>query len=117
MQTTFEELRALEDSLWKAETRYDKSYIDRIFADDFFEFGRSGRIHSREQCVAVAGPGEINASFPLKNFKVTELTSDVFLVTYQSEVQHEDLEISNRSSIWHKTQDGWKLRFHQGTPA
>ncbi|OFZ28931.1 MAG: hypothetical protein A2622_12595 [Bdellovibrionales bacterium RIFCSPHIGHO2_01_FULL_40_29] len=25
--------------------------------------------------------------------------------------------IANRSSLWSKTATGWKLRFHQGTPA
>ena len=28
---------------------------------------------------------------------------------YISEVQHEELEVANRSSIWHKTPSGWKL--------
>ncbi len=38
-----ETLTRLEESLWRAETRYDPVLMDRIFADDFFEFGRSGR--------------------------------------------------------------------------
>ena len=54
---------------------------------------------------------------PLKKYFVTEITEDGCLVTYISEVQHEELEVANRSSIWHKTPSGWKLRIHQGTPA
>ena len=54
---------------------------------------------------------------PPKKFSVTEITEDVCLITHIGEVQHEELEVADRSSIWHKTPSGWKLRFHQGTPA
>jgi hypothetical protein len=39
-----ETLTRLEESLWQAETRYDPFLMDRVLADDFFEFGRSGRV-------------------------------------------------------------------------
>ena len=93
------------------------SYMDNILAEDFVEFGRSGRTYTRQQTLSVPGGGEIDARLPLKNFAVTRMTEDVYLVTYVSEVQHDVLEVANRSSIWHITSTGWKLRFHQGTPA
>ena len=38
-------------------------------------------------------------------------------MTYVSEVLYGDkVERANRSSIWSRHGDGWKLRFHQGTP-
>ena len=59
---------------------------------------------------------EIHAKLPLRDFAVHQISNDVVLVTYISEVQYETLEVGNRSSLWFKTQDGWKLKFHQGTP-
>ena len=107
-------LRTLEESLWRAETRFDVEYMDKILTPDFFEFGRSGRIYNREEILAASGE-EIRATFPLKDFTVHEVEKNVALVTYVSEVTFESLEIGNRSSLWIKTPDGWNLRFHQGT--
>lgn len=111
----FEKIKELEESLWIAETRFDKEYMDNILLPDFFEFGRSGRIYNRDEIIS-APFSKIKAGLPLKDFKIHMITKDVILVTYISEVQYDELEIGNRSSLWLKTPDGWKLQFHQGTP-
>jgi hypothetical protein len=110
----FEQLQQLEESLWKAETRFDKKYMEKLLADDFFEFGRSGKTYTREE-ILHHPQQEIHAQFPLKEFQVHEISPTIFLVSYISEVQYEELEIGNRSSLWENTKEGWKLRFHQGT--
>ncbi|MBC7836489.1 DUF4440 domain-containing protein [Acetobacteraceae bacterium] len=110
----YQELLKLEESLWIPEIRFDQVYMDNLLTPDFFEFGRSGKIYNREQILS-RRPQAINATFPLKNFKVELITSEVAQVTYVSEVMYDKLEIGNRSSIWLKTPTGWKLRFHQGT--
>lgn len=109
------ELQTLEESLWIDETRFDNEYMEKILAPDFFEFGRSGRVYKREDTLA-PGRSAINAVLPLKNFKIHVISDDVVLVTYISEVQYEELEVGNRSSLWLRTAEGWKLKFHQGTP-
>ena len=43
-----QELRGLEESLWRAETRFDRKYMDAVLAPDFAEFGRSGRRYDRD---------------------------------------------------------------------
>ncbi len=40
------------------------------------------------------------------------LAENIILVLYKME---KDNIISNRSSIWQKEEDGWKMIFHQGT--
>lgn len=110
-----ETLKDLEESLWRSETRFDLSHQEKVFAPDFFEFGRSGRTYTREQMVrTVAEP--VIAKLPLQNYKVHLLDLNNVLVTYVSEVQYEELEKANRCSIWSRTSEGWQLRFHQGTP-
>ena len=108
-------LNELEESLWKTETRFNLEYQEKVFAADFFEFGRSGRRYTREQMIRTSS-SPILAKLPLQNFNVHLLDQNNVLITYISEVQYETLEKANRSSIWSKTKDGWKLRFHQGTP-
>jgi hypothetical protein len=115
-ETDYKDLKTLEESLWITESRFDKEHMERTLADDFFEFGRSGRIYERNDTINGARPQEINAKIPLKNFSIRLITPDVALVTYISEVKYEELEAGNRSSLWHKTPSGWRLKFHQGTP-
>lgn len=114
-QTDFETLKELEESLWITKSRFDKEHMEQTLANDFFEFGRSGRIYERDDTINGARPQEINAKIPLRNFRVRLITPEVALVTYISEVMYEELEVGNRSSLWLKTQAGWRLKFHQGT--
>ena len=113
-----EELRRLEESLWRSESRYDRKLMESRFAADFFEFGRSGKIYRREELLfdpEDAGP--IVATLPLPRLSVRELASDTYQVTYLSEVSRQGgVDRANRSSIWSRTPSGWQLRFHQGTP-
>ena len=111
------QLRRLEESLWRSETLFDREYMTEILAADFFEFGRSGRVYTRNDILdAQAKP--IAADLPLKDFKAHLITPDVALVTYVSGVTYNGVkELANGSSLWSKTPRGWQIRFHQGTPA
>ncbi len=108
-------LYELEESLWRPETRFDDEYMDDVFADDFHEFGRSGRTYERDEMLGLPTQ-EIDIDLPLKEFRAEKVAEGVALVTYVSVVQYEELEIGNRSSLWVKEDGDWKLRFHQGTP-
>lgn len=111
----YETLKRLEESLWIADTRFDSEYMDKILSSDFFEFGRSGRIYTREE-ILTALPQKINATLPLINLAIHHIDKNVALVTYVSKVNDGEILISNRSSLWSRTANGWQLRFHQGTP-
>ena len=108
-----QELRGLEGSLWRAETRFDRKYMDAILAPDFAEFGRSGRRYDRDAILAIAGDS-IDAR--LHDVAVSLVAPGVALVTYVSEVVHDGVQRANRSSIWVRRGSAWRLRFHQGTP-
>lgn len=110
------QLRRLEESLWREETRFDPDYMERVLADDFFEFGRSGRTYQRSEILSVPAQ-PIQAVIPLPNFHVRLLSEDVAQVTYNSHVTNEGVvEKGRRCSIWSRSPGGWVLRFHQGTP-
>ncbi|MEP0954789.1 MAG: DUF4440 domain-containing protein [Paracoccaceae bacterium] len=117
-QDTHDQLKALEESLWRAETRFDDALMDQIFAEDFCEFGRSGRIYQRHEMLLGQGnKAEIEAILPLRDFSVRALSKDIVQVMYVSEVKYgSKFETGNRSSIWRRDATGWRLCFHQGTP-
>jgi ribonuclease HI len=109
-------LRGLEEALWRPATRFDREWMDRHVTDDVVEFGQSGRVYDKAAMLEPMS-GEIDVVLPLPEFSVAEIAPDVALITYRSvwtigeEVLH-----TNRTSIWIRTGDGWRLRFHQGTP-
>ena len=108
----------LEETLWRVETRYDTELMERTFAPDFMEVGRSGRRYERQEMLFAPDPeAVINASLPLPEYSVKLISPDVALATYTSVVRYgEDVEWGHRSSLWSKNEGRWQLRFHQGTP-
>ncbi|MGF1601944.1 MAG: DUF4440 domain-containing protein [Thermosynechococcaceae cyanobacterium] len=115
-QADIAQLQELEESLWRSETRFDLSFMDQTLAPDFFEFGRSGRVYSRDETLSVPFQA-IHATLPLIDFQICLLDTDVALVTYRSKVNYSGVvEQGRRSSIWSRATTGWILRFHQGTP-
>ncbi len=109
-------LERLEEELWREETRFDRQRMEEMIAEDFFEFGRSGRFYRREETLALPLM-PLCAVIPLADFQARSLSADVAQVTYNSAVTCDGIvQYARRSSIWSRTQTGWMLRFHQGTP-
>ena len=109
-------LTRLEEAMWREQTRFDMGFMEAALAADFFEFGRSGRIYTRAQILALPRHF-IDAKLPLPAFTIRLLDRDTAQVTYNSEVTYDGVvEHGRRSSIWSRTESGWVLRFHQGTP-
>lgn len=111
-------LIALEETLWRAETRFDPVLMGQTFSPNLVEFGRSGRRYERAEMLFDPDPkAEINALLPLPDYSVELVAADVALATYKSEVRYGDeIEMGRRSSLWVKDGGRWQLRFHQGTP-
>ncbi|MEO0939705.1 MAG: nuclear transport factor 2 family protein [Pseudomonadota bacterium] len=111
-------LVALEEMLWRAETRFDPALMDLTFSPHFVEFGRSGRRYERaEMLFNPEQRVDINATLPLPDYSVELVAPGVALATYTSEVRYGDqIEVGRRSSLWVKYDGRWQLRFHQGTP-
>ena len=96
----YEELRHLEEGLWRSDVRFSLRKMEAILAPDFFEYGRSGRTYRRAECLA-APFHEIDAVIPLIDFQVRLLSPDVAQVTDRSAVRYEgEVLHALRSSIW-----------------
>ena len=109
-----EEVRQLEQSLWRPDTRFDRGHLERILAPGFFEFGHSGRTHDRADILA-SDPVDFEAS--LTDLALHPLSADAILVTYGCTVRRGDEEVSaKRSSVWRREDGRWRILFHQGTP-
>lgn len=109
-------LTRLEEDMWREVTRFDPTFQEQRFAADFFEFGRSGRVYRRDQIIRLDSQ-PIHAVLPLPNLAIRLLDENTAQVTYDSQVEYDGIvEYGRRSSIWSRTENGWVMRFHQGTP-
>lgn len=109
-------LTDLEEGMWRESTRFDSKFQEGSFASDFFEFGRSGRIYTRDQIIH-SDSQPIQAVLPLQNLSIRLLDENTAQLTYNSIVSYDGVvEHGRRSSIWSRTENSWVMRFHQGTP-
>ncbi len=109
-------LNHLEEGLWLDETRFDSGWLDRILALEFEEVGMSGRRYTREEVMA-SPPVPLDIELPLDGYTMDLVDEDVALVRYVSRATTEGrLHEAERTSLWINTNEGWRLRFHQGTP-
>ncbi|NJO11957.1 MAG: nuclear transport factor 2 family protein [Leptolyngbyaceae cyanobacterium SL_1_1] len=103
-------LTGLEEDMWREVTRFDQNFQEQRFSSDFFEFGRSGRIYTREQIIHEDSQ-PIHAVLPLPNLAIRLLDRNTAQVTYNSQVEYSGIvEYGNRvSAITSCSQFGIKL--------
>jgi hypothetical protein len=110
--------RELEERLLRQDIRHSPNEAGALLAADFFEFGRSGIVWSRQQTIeGLAQEPPMERS--MRDFSARRLSEDIVLVTYQSArrdpISHAEWH-TLRSSIWKRTDGLWQMTFHQGTP-
>lgn len=112
-----EELKRLEEALLRPEVRRSPEKMDALLADDFVEFGKSGRMYRKTDILDIAAP-PCDGQLFLLEFSAKALAPSVALVTYRSMLCAADghARYALRSSIWRRTEQGGRLVFHQGTP-
>ena len=110
--------RELEEALLDPEVRSDPAAVGRLLADDFREFGSSGAAFGRDEVIAALS-SETPSRRTMTDFAVRTLGADFVLVTYRAERTDADGTMRNslRSSVWRRGETGWRMTFHQGTPA
>lgn len=117
-QTLEEQIRFLEEYLLKPEVRTSPLELGNILADDFIEYGSSGRVYDKQQVIK-ALQVETGVNISLMEFKLILLCHGVVLATYRT-IHYSEAEVglryALRSSIWKHDEGCWKMVFHQGTP-
>lgn len=118
-----EELRALELRLLEPGVRASAEALEGLLAEDFREFGASGRSFDRAGIVAslaADSSGAAEERYQLDGFDARATGEGHALATYRLRVLGpggSELRTSRRSSLWRQEAAGWRMVFHQGTPA
>ncbi|MET9802408.1 nuclear transport factor 2 family protein [Streptomyces sp. NPDC006368] len=104
------ELRLLDPAV-----RTTPAFFEELLHPEFHEFGASGRRWDRTSLLAAitaddAPPPRALTTSPMRG---TQLADDVVHLTFDTESGGRR---THRSSLWLRTDRGWLLYFHQGTP-
>lgn len=120
-ETLTAHIREIEERLLQPQYRESAAELDRVLADDFVEFGASGRTWTKSQVIADLTTSDSTPDVYrfATDFRTKILADGLVLATYRcvrSTPGAEDA-FSWRSSIWRDTGDMWHMVFHQGTPS
>ncbi len=114
-----EDLRTLEEELLQADVRKTAARLDELLAEEFIEFGSSGRVFNKRDIID-ALRSESAARRLLTDFKTRVLGPGLVLATYRAisyGAPDEQPTHSLRSSLWKFIDSRWQMVFHQGTPS
>jgi hypothetical protein len=105
---TAAELRLLDRNV-----RLRPDLVRALIHPDFVEFGASGRVWDATSILEVTGSEDPEQPpIEVSELRGTRLGADVVHLTYLSDSLGRR---ARRSSIWRRTDDSWRLWFHQGT--
>jgi len=110
------QLRYLEEQLLLPEVSQSTKRVAALLADDFVEFGSSGRVFGKKQILALLS-NETPVKRSLSRFESIALSENIVLVRYRAtrRIGRGRSVRSLRSSIWRRTNGQWRMVFHQGT--
>jgi hypothetical protein len=118
--------KAVAADLFRAEmllldpaVRRDRARVAALLTEDFFEYGASGRVWTRDQMLDLLAT-EAYAPPVVEDFACHRIADSAVLVTYRSVRSNAETgqrETTLRSSLWTQRGGKWRVRFHQGTSA
>jgi hypothetical protein len=110
-----DELSRREPIFHRPEHGTTRADFERMTEPTFWEVGASGRRYSREYVLDVLEERYTNPTEDLwetSDFHCQEIATDNYLLTY---TLRQGARITRRSTIWRRTDEGWKIVYHQGT--
>jgi hypothetical protein len=125
LAVVLEELKQREPIFHRPEFGTSRSDFENMTHSDFWEIGASGKRYSREYVLSELekrfphnvdeerSDGKENDIWETSDFHCRQLASDVYLLTYT--LLQDNLRTTRRTTLWQRSNDGWKILFHQGT--
>jgi len=102
----------LELELMDPAIRKDRDKVSALLAEDFREFGSSGRAWNRAAIIDLLATEPTQPAPAVEEFEMQRIAMDAVLVTYRT-VRSQ--QVTLRSSIWMLRDETWQVVFHQGT--
>lgn len=110
-----DEVLRLERRLLLPEVRSSRAALEALLHPEFREIGASGRVWGREDLIAELVTAVHPPAPSIESPRVDVIAESVALLTYTVTGRHGP---TRRSSLWTtRSGGGWRVYFHQGTPA
>ena len=111
-----EQLKAREPIFHRPEFGTTRADYESMMDLNFWEIGASGRRYSREYVLAELEKRQqhpVEDIWETSEFHCRELAPSLYLLTYTL-IQNK-IRKTRRTTLWRRTEVGWKIVFHQGT--
>lgn len=100
--------------LMDPQVRRSPELLGSLLHPEFHEFGSSGRRWDRASTMArLPVDTDPHRYVVTSGIQGVRLAPDVVHLTFDTEYNGTH---AHRSSLWRRTDDGWQMYFHQGTP-
>ncbi len=106
-----------EQELLDPAVRRDRNRLLELLAEDFREFGASGRMWTRNEIVELLEKEDFQRP-AIEDFRCISIAAGAALVTYRAvriDTATGKCAATLRSSIWTNQKGAWRVQFHQGT--
>jgi hypothetical protein len=106
-----------EQQLMDTVFRKDRDRVSALLAEEFREFGSSGRVWTRSAILELLASEAPQPAPRVEDFAIQFLGPEAVLATYRAVRAHSSgvPQASLRSSLWIRSKHGWQMVFHQGT--
>jgi len=114
----FNHLIDSERQLLDPDVRQSRDALNALLDDEFIEIAANGTVFDKHH-VMTRLPTEVVPQFYNQHFKGRMLSDDVAQISYQAAYRRSarsEFNYSLRMSLWRKSNEQWKMIFHQGTP-
>ena len=109
------ELSKREPIFHRPEFGTSRADFEKLTEENFWEVGASGRRYSRQYVLdelEKRSRSKVEDSWESTDFHCQEIAENNYLLTY---TLRQGQRVTRRSTIWRKTEEGWKIVYHQGT--
>ncbi len=113
-------LKKHEIILHNYENRINQSKLKELLDESFIEIWYSGSTHTYDSTLAdLLNEHKTEYVIWSQDYSCIELKPDLFILNYLEARLDQDGVLSRhakRTSIWSKSNNKWKMKFHQATP-
>jgi len=115
LQYLLEIIKPFEPLVYVANAGANRAFFEALLAPDFWEIGASGKRYSREYVLGELEKRQQNPysqAWHTTDHYLQKIANQLYLYTY---TLHQPTRVSQRTSLWHKTETSLQLLYHQGT--
>lgn len=110
-----EEIKLLEPFVYMANDGMNRAHFEKLLHANFWEIAASGKRYSRSYVLDELEKRQASPfvqNWHTSNHYLQQISEELFLFSY---VLHQPTRVSQRTSVWKRSDNNWLIIYHQGT--